>query len=192
MVDDVKELMDDLEIKKCILLGHSMGGKTAMLFAQQFPKMLEKLVVVDMGVKSYPLHHQHILDSFKNIDLSKLSARSEAEKLLAQFVESNGVRQFLLKNLYWKDKGKLAWRVNFPVLEREMNEILSALPFQEVMVPTLFVRGALSNYIEDNDFEQIETYFHDSQIETVANSGHWVHAEAPEEFFEVVLGFCIR
>jgi esterase len=169
-----------------------MGGKTAMLFSQQFPKMLEKLVVVDMGVKAYPLHHQHILDSFKNIDLSKLSARSEAEKLLAQFVESNGVRQFLLKNLYWKDKGKLAWRVNFPVLEREMNEILSALPFQEVMVPTLFVRGALSNYIEDEDFEQIETYFPDSQIETVANSGHWVHAEAPDDFFEVVLGFCIR
>ena len=95
-------------------------------------------------------------------------------------------------NLYWKDKGKLAWRVNFPVLEREMTEILSALPFHEVMIPTLFVRGELSNYIEDQDFEQIESYFPDSQIETVANSGHWVHAEAPEDFFEVVLGFCIR
>jgi pimeloyl-ACP methyl ester carboxylesterase len=73
-----------------------------------------------------------------------------------------------------------------------MTEILSALPFHEVMIPTLFVRGELSNYIEDQDFEQIESYFPDSQIETVANSGHWVHAEAPEDFFEVVLGFCIR
>lgn len=192
MVDDVKELLDDLGISKCILIGHSMGGKVAMLFSQQYQEMLEKMVVVDMGVKSYPLHHQHILDSFREIDLSKMSARSEAEKILMQFIDSNGVRQFLLKNLYWKDKGQLAWRVNFPVLEREMDEILKALPFKEVMVPTLFIRGALSNYIEDADIPEIEEYFPDNQIETVENSGHWVHAEAPEDFFDIVLGFCIR
>ena len=169
-----------------------MGGKVAMLFSQQYQEMLEKMVVVDMGVKSYPLHHQHILDSFREIDLSKMSARSEAEKILMQFIDSNGVRQFLLKNLYWKDKGQLAWRVNFPVLEREMDEILKALPFKEVMVPTLFIRGALSNYIEDADIPEIEEYFPDNQIETVENSGHWVHAEALEDFFDIVLGFCIR
>jgi pimeloyl-ACP methyl ester carboxylesterase len=169
-----------------------MGGKVAMHFAQQYESMIEKMVIVDMGVKQYPLHHQHILQAFEAIDLENLSARSEAEKILATFIDSDGVRQFLLKNLYWKEKGKLAWRVNFPVLSAAMPEILGALPEKEVFTPTLFVRGALSNYIEAEDFPVIETYFPDSQIISIENAGHWVHAESPEDFFHRTLEFLIR
>jgi pimeloyl-ACP methyl ester carboxylesterase len=145
-----------------------------------------------MGVKTYPLHHQHILAAFNNIDLNQLSARSEAESILKQFIDSEGVRQFLLKNLYWIEKGKLSWRVNFPVLEASMTEILSALPEEEVLVPTLFIRGTLSNYILDEDIPVLENYFPDSQVNSIEQAGHWVHAEAPDAFVDCVLGFCLR
>jgi pimeloyl-ACP methyl ester carboxylesterase len=163
-----------------------------MHFAQTHSDYLEKLIIVDMGIKKYPLHHQHILKAFDSIDLSKLSARSEAEKILSSFIESKGVVQFLLKNLYWQDKGKLAWRVNFEVLQREMPEILSELPQKEVLVPTLFIRGALSDYIINSDMDAIENLFPDSQLVTLENAGHWVHAETPDEFTDAVLSFCLR
>ena len=192
MVEDLKSLFDALNLTDVILLGHSMGGKVAMHFAQKYEDRLNKLIVVDMGVKSYPLHHEHILKAFHEIDLSKLAARSEAEAILKQFIDSDGVRQFLLKNLYWMEKGKLSWRVNFPVLEREMSEILSSLPEKEVLTSTLFIRGELSNYILDSDIPILESYFPDSQLVSVENAGHWVHAEAPEAFVDAVLGFCLR
>jgi esterase len=192
MAEDLTQLVQKLGLQQVILLGHSMGGKVAMHFAQKHPNYLAKLIVVDMGVKSYPMHHQHILEAFNRIDLTRMSARSEAEQLLRQFIDSEGVRQFLLKNLYWKEKGKLSWRVNFPVLEAAMPEILSALPEDEVLVTTLFIRGALSNYILEEDISDIESYFPDSSVVSIENAGHWVHAEAPDDFVDCVLGFCLR
>jgi esterase len=192
MVEDLLKLFQNLDLSNVIILGHSMGGKVAMHFAQSYPDFLSKIIVVDMGVKEYPFHHQHILKAFENIDLNELSARSEAEKILTSFIDSKGVVQFLLKNLYWQDKGKLAWRVNFKVLQREMAEILGRLPYKEVMIPSLFIRGALSDYILDSDFEEIESVFPDSNFVTIENAGHWVHAEAAVEFTDAVLSFCLR
>lgn len=192
MVDDVKELIEDLGIRKMHLIGHSMGGKVAMLFAQQHTAILDKLIVVDIGMKAYPMHHQHILAGMHAIDLKTITARSQAEAILKTHIESDGVRQFLLKNLYWKDKGQLAWRMNIEVLEREMTEILAALPQKETFVPALFIRGALSNYILDGDFPEIEEWFPEAELVTIENAGHWVHAEAPEEFIDAVLSFCLR
>lgn len=192
MVADLKELCTDLHLSEIILLGHSMGGKTAMLFAQHYPDLLEKLIVVDMGIKAYPMHHDHILAGLNAVDLSVLNSRSEAEAQLAKHIDSPGVRQFLLKNIYWIEKGKMAWRMNVPVLEREMPQILGALPSGECFVQTLFIRGALSKYIEDNDIADIENAFPDSELITIADAGHWVHAEAPEAFIDAVLGFCLR
>lgn len=192
MVSDLKELFDELKIEKPILLGHSMGGKLAMHFDQAFPNFLEKIIVVDMGVKAYPPHHTHILAAIHAIDLSKMSARGEAEAILKSFIDSEGVRQFLLKNLYWQEKGKLAWRVNFPVLEASMPEILSALPDFESFTPALFIRGLLSNYILDEDTPVLENFYPDFQLASVSNAGHWVHAESPEVFLDEVLAFSLR
>ncbi|MCX6196273.1 MAG: alpha/beta fold hydrolase [Flavobacteriia bacterium] len=192
MVDDLKELIDDLNLENLILVGHSMGGKVAMHFAQKFPEKIEKLVVVDIGVKQYARHHQEVLEAFNKVDLNGITARSQVELILSDFIESKGVRQFLLKNLYWKEKGELAWRVNFAVLEKSMPEILAALPYKEVLIPSLFIRGELSNYIEDNDVQELESFFSDLSLKTIKNAGHWVHADAPEEFTNTVLEFCLR
>jgi pimeloyl-ACP methyl ester carboxylesterase len=117
MVEDVKTYIDFHNLQDITLLGHSMGGKVAMHFSQKFPEKIEKLVVVDMGVKQYTQHHQEVLEAFNKVDLEGITARSQVELILSDFIESKGVRQFLLKNLYWKEKGELAWRVNFVVLE---------------------------------------------------------------------------
>ena len=192
MVDDLKELIDDLNLENLTLVGHSMGGKVAMHFSQKFPEKIEKLVVIDMGVKQYTRHHQEVLEAFNKVDLKGKTARSQVELILSDFIESKGVRQFLLKNLYWKEKGELAWRVNFAVLEKSMPEILAALPYKEVLIPSLFIRGELSNYIEDNDIKELESFFSDMSLTTIKNAGHWIHADAPEEFTNTVLEFCLR
>ncbi len=192
LAQDLKELLDHLQLKKVLLLGHSMGGKTVIEFTQNYPEYIEKLIVVDIGVKQYPMHHQQILAGLNTIDLSLVHTRGEAEKIMKLHIDSIGVRQFLLKNLYWKDKGQLAWRMNIPVLEKQMINILAKLSDTPVFVPTLFIRGSLSNYILVEDFEDLEDVFNDIRIETIENAGHWVHAEAPEKFIETVLEFCLR
>ena len=192
MADDVVELCDDLGLETLILVGHSMGGKVAMHVAQKREEMLEKLIIVDMGIKEYPMHHDHIIEGIKAVKIDEIDARSEAEDQLKEHIDSNGVRQFLLKNMYWKDKGQLAWRMNLPVLEREMPNILSGFEAEEIFTPTLFIRGAMSNYILDEDISSLEHQFPDMELVTVQDAGHWVHAEAPNEFQEALLGFSLR
>jgi len=192
MADDVLELCDDLGLEDLILVGHSMGGKVAMQVARKREELLEKLIIVDMGIKGYPMHHDHIIAGIKSVTLDTISARREAEQQLGAYIESDGIKQFLLKNMYWKEKGQLAWRMNMPVLEREMPNILSGFEADEIFTPTLFIRGAMSNYILDEDIPSLETQFPDMELITVDNAGHWVHAEAPNEFQEALLGFSLR
>lgn len=193
MAADLKELFDGLKLQDAILLGHSMGGKVSMRFAQLYPELLEKLIVVDMGIKLYPPHHQQILAGLNSLDLTTIQNRSEAETHLSKYIDSEGVKQFLLKNIYWVEKGKMAWRMNVPVLEREMDNILSPLDSTiECFVHTLFIRGGMSNYILDDDISDLESAFPDSELITIENAGHWVHAEQPDEFVDAVLGFCLR
>ncbi|MNY11677.1 Esterase YbfF [compost metagenome] len=163
-----------------------------MRYAQLYPETIEKLIVVDMGTKQYPLHHQQILAGIHAVNRTSMDSRSKAEEILEPFVPEIGTRQFLLKNLYWIEKGKLAWRMNVTVLESEMDEILKAVPEQEVFVQTLFIRGAASNYILDEDIPDMENQFPDSSFVTIENAGHWVHAEQPEEFMNAVLEFLLR
>lgn len=192
MATDLFELCQDLNLENIILMGHSMGGKTAMFFAEQHPELIDKLIIVDMGIKAYPPHHTEIINGIKSLKLNSYSARSQAEKDLQQHIESYGVRQFLLKNLYWVEKGQLAWRMNISVLEREMPEILRAFqPKEEITVPTLFIKGELSNYILEEDKKEMQEVFVDASFTTIENAGHWVHSEQPEEFINAVLSFCL-
>ncbi|MES2589121.1 MAG: alpha/beta fold hydrolase [Bacteroidota bacterium] len=193
MSEDLKELLDDLQLKNVILMGHSMGGKTSMVFASKYADLLDKLLVVDIGIKQYPMHHEEILKGIKSVDTNGNISRSEAETNLSKYIESFGVRQFLLKNLYWNSEKKLTWRMNVSSLEKNMGEILKNIrPEDEIFIPTLFIRGAQSNYILDEDWSELEECFPDSHLVTIQNAGHWVHAEAPKEFLEAVLSFCLR
>ena len=192
LAKDVLALLKTLEIKNYYLLGHSMGAKIAMHLAQINATGIEGLILVDMGVKKYEPHHQHILKGIHSIPLNELSKRSEAEPYLAAYIDELGTRQFLLKNLYWIEKGKLAWRMNVSVLEKQMPEILSALPQKEVLVPSIFIRGENSNYILEDDITDIESLFPDSEFVSIPNAGHWVHAESPDNFIDQVLSFCLR
>lgn len=192
MADDLHQLVTTEKLTNFILMGHSMGGKTAMLYAQQHEDLIEKLIIVDMGVKEYPIHHDIIIKGLTSLNLTSIETRSGAEEELGKYIDNLSIRQFLLKNLFWKEKGQLAWRINIPVLDRKMPEILSALPFQEAFTDTLFLRGGQSDYIKDDDEKQIIRYFPIAEIHTIERAGHWIHAEAPEEFIEKILGFCLR
>lgn len=192
MADDVFEFCQEHQLEEVHLVGHSMGGKVAMQFAVDHEDVLEKLVIVDIGFKEYPMHHQHILAGINAIDLSSISSRREADQQMSKYIDNVGIKQFLLKNIYWKEKGKMAWRMNVAVLERDMKNILAPIPVDEISVPTLFIRGAMSNYILDEDIESIEERFIDVTIKTIENAGHWVHAEQADEFLDSLLSFCIR
>jgi len=193
MAEDLHRLFQNLDITKAHVLGHSMGGKAVMRFAQLYPDLVEKLYVIDMGIKSYPLHHELILKSLNAVSAAKPSSRKLAQDIISEYVSDQSVQQFLLKNLYWVIPGKeLDWRMNVIVLEKEMSEILQEIPkAPDCDMPTLFVRGGLSNYILDEDFDDIDALFHQATMSTIEGAGHWVHAEKVDEFLDVVLRFAL-
>ncbi len=179
-------------LDKIYLMGHSMGGKTAMLFAAKYPERIEKLVVVDIAPKYYAPHHQEILIGLHAVEKATVKSRKEADEILANHFSELGIRQFLLKNLYWKTKEELIFKFNLKVLSKEILQVGEALIKDAVVeVPTLFVDGENSNYILPEDHELIEEHFPDSEIIEIANAGHWVHAENPKDFFEKVSRFLI-
>ena len=185
MSDDLLEYMEDHKMDKALVMGHSMGGKVAMLFAVYNPDMVEKLIVADIAPKPYEPHHQKILAALEGLDLENISSRSEAEEQFA--IRDEGTKQFLLKSLYWKEKGKLDWRFNLPVIAREIEQVGEELPPQAIYYgPTLFIRGGNSNYIQDDDMEQIQAHFPEAVLQTIDGAGHWLHAEKPREFFTTV------
>ncbi|NEN21992.1 alpha/beta fold hydrolase [Cryomorpha ignava] len=186
MANDLKEFFVDHEISQATVIGHSMGGKTAMRFAQLHPEKVEKLIVVDMGIKTYTSDHEDVLAAFHALDLPNLESRKDAEVEMEAIIPNFTVRQFLLKNLYRKTKTEFAWRVNFPVLEEKMDEILAALPGNVVEKPSLFIYGEKSNYIKEEDFDALRKIFPKAKFAALP-TGHWVHAEDAEGFYKIVM-----
>ncbi|MGO4904567.1 alpha/beta fold hydrolase [Flavobacterium sp. W20_MBD1_R3] len=190
MVQDVVAYCQFHNLEKINIIGHSMGGKTAMLLATMHPELVDKLIVADIGPKFYPQHHQDILAGLNAIDFSKKPSRGEVEEILEKFVTDFGTRQFLMKNLFWQEPGQLAFRFNLAVFNTKMDEIGIPLPENSIFnKPTLFIRGGNSKYILDSDFENIKQHFPNSNIETIPNAGHWLHAENPADFYEKVTSF---
>ncbi|MGY5355187.1 alpha/beta fold hydrolase [Wenyingzhuangia sp. IMCC45467] len=190
MVQDLKQYFEVKNIDKAIVLGHSMGGKTAMLFAVEYPELVEKLIVVDIAPKYYAPHHHTIIDALNSIDFSQIKLRSEIDDILKQRIPEEGVRQFLLKNVYRKTKTEMAFRFNLQSLTENNPEVGEALPsFTTYSGEVLFLRGEKSNYILDDDFGLITAHFEHAKIETVSNAGHWLHAENPVEFYNKLILF---
>ncbi len=187
MAEDVHALVTGLGLRDIILVGHSMGAKTAMYFAHRWPELLGHLVSVDMGPREYPLSNQApIIEALTTSDLAHKTTRREVEQHLARHVPEPGVRQFLLKSLYWETPERLAWRFNVPVLARDINDILAAAPAETIRVPSLFIRGGQSDYITRADIPALKEQFPNSRIGTVDFAGHWVHAQAPDEVMDMI------
>ena len=190
MATDVYNLMMHLNLDKISLIGHSMGGKTAITFSTMFPKLTEKLVVVDIATKYYPVHHQEILEAINPLPIHEITSRKQAEQILSEKINNPGELQFLCKNLYWKDPkvNLLAWRFNAETITKKI-EIVGEEQYaqgQEFTFPVLFVKGANSDYIKTEDEEGIRQLFPNAQFASVPNAGHWVQAEQPLLFFEAV------
>lgn len=189
MADDLLEFTEDHALNHLRIIGHSMGGKTAMLFAADHGAMVDKLIIADMAPKPYPVHHGTILNALSTADLSSLDKRSEVDQHLAKSIPEKAVRQFLLKNLYWKEKGKLAWRFNVSAIREHIEDIVDETEQGISLVDTLFVRGGLSDYITDEDQFYLDHYFPNHKLETIEAAGHWLHADAPETFLEITRTF---
>ncbi len=191
MAADLKDFIEEHEIKAPVVMGHSMGGKTAMKFAVTYPELLKKLIVVDIAPRYYPVHHDVILEGLQSIDVAKLESRRDADKALAGYVPELGVRQFLLKNLGRNSAGGYEWKVNLLVISDQIENVGEALGENERFEkPVLFINGANSGYIKkERDESLIQQIFPKAKIETIAGAGHWVHAEKPAAVIEKVRTF---
>lgn len=190
LVDDLKKYCEFHNLKDIILLGHSMGGKTAMMFAVTFPDMVSKLIVADIAPRFYPRHHHDILSGLSALNFNEIQSRDQAEEVLKQFVTHVPTRKFLLKNVYWKQKGLLGLRINLDALVENIDEIGEALPNHLAFDgDTIFLRGDRSEYITKDDEDAILRQFENAMIITVQDAGHWLHAENPKGFFEAVMNF---
>jgi esterase len=190
MVDDIYQYCLANNLTEINIIGHSMGGKVAMLFALKHPEMLDKLIVADIAPKQYEPHHQQILAGLNAVDFETKPSRNQVDLILQNYISDFGTRQFLLKNLYWKTPGQLAFRFNLKSLNSNIDEIGKALPASMIYKkPSLFVRGGVSDYILNEDLDTIKLQFTKAAFHTIANVGHWLHAENPKEFFEITTGF---
>jgi pimeloyl-ACP methyl ester carboxylesterase len=206
MRDDLAAFFKKHQIEKATLLGHSMGGKTAMWFAADYPGKVEKLVIADIAPKDYlqlkdnSQYHLHcnILLALKELDFSRVKKRKEVDDLLSERIDDSRIRQFLLKNVTKDKKTKqYKWRLNVEVLYDYLDEIVGGVNRQWfddrlpiTSYPVIFIRGLKSNYIMDEDIPLIKEIYPDATIVDIPGAGHWLHAEKPDEFMEAVMRCC--
>lgn len=192
MAADVAAFMDQQGIAQAHVLGHSMGGKTAMHLALRHGERVARLVVVDMAPGASAARHDALLDALVGLDLSRYDSRRAIDQALAPRIPAPGVRQFLLKNLSYDPATRsYSWQMNLPVLTAAYEAVNAGLERDPGRFdgPTLFVRGGRSDYVTEADEPLIRRLFPRATVTTIAQAGHWVHAEAPGPFAEAVLAF---
>ncbi len=191
MAEDLKEFIEEHQLKNVILLGHSMGGKTVLFFEWKYPEIASKIIIADMATREYEPHHNIVLKALNAVDFNAIKTRKEAEAVLNNYIEDFGTKQFLLKNIYWKDNNnnQMAWRFNLKVIDQLYDNVRIAVPEFVSQTKTLIIKGEKSDYINKQDIEDYKLRFPESRFVTIPNAGHWVHAEKPKEFFECVYEF---
>lgn len=187
LTEDLEEFVADHNLENPIILGHSMGGKTAMNFAIKDPGKTGKLIVVDIMPKTYPLHHDHILGGMKSLDLASLQSRGDAEAILSKQIPKVDERQFIMKNLARDAQQKFEWKINLNSLDANIEKMGEALQYEgQYTGPTLFIKGGKSGYYKPGDETAVAKYFPKAEWITL-DTGHWVQAEKPQEFEKAVL-----
>ncbi len=190
MSADVVALLDDLGLESCHLLGHSMGGKVAMRLALEHPGRVDRLIVGDIAPVAYSHHYDDLIDPILALPLESIESRVQADHLLRAHIPEDPLRAFLLQNLARGEAG-WRWRVDWAAIQREMDELTGYdLPtVWRIDTPTLFLRGARSDYVGEVEREVIAAHFDAFELATLGEAGHWLHAEQPEAFIDRVLEF---
>jgi pimeloyl-ACP methyl ester carboxylesterase len=206
MANDLLELIDVLDLSSVDIVGHSMGGKTAMLFAQQNPDRLRKLVVVDISPAEYDISHKtnesryeelhrKIITAMSLLKPELATSRQQLDEILAKNIRDVRIRHFLLKNVKRDEKGFFRWTINVKAISKNLPSVMGTIFSDDmqlpVATPTLFVKGEKSNYITQNDEEKIKRWFSNCKIQIIPNVGHWLHAEAPTQFVSLVNSFLL-
>jgi len=189
MAADLEAYIIEHALEKPVILGHSMGGKTVMNFAVRMPAMIRAMIVVDIAPKAYPIHHQGFIDAMRSVDFSLARSRKEVESALISRIDSPGIIAFFMKSLYWKTKEELAWRFNLDALEANLSMVGEPLEHGYFDAPSLFIAGGTSGYVLASDHDAIYDLFPNAEILSIPEAGHWVHAEAREEFSKMLLEF---
>lgn len=192
LTEDLGELADTLGFEQPALLGHSMGGKVAMRYALERPERVKKLLVVDISPRAYGRRPQHItiIEAMQAVDFTTVKSRSEVETVLSNRIKDPRIRQFVMKNLHWRDKDHLEWKMNLEGIRHNLHQMFDTVETDlEFLKPTLFIRGGSSDYILPSDYPLIRKNFPFAEIITIEGASHWVHAEAPEQFYLLASGF---
>ena len=191
MVEDVHRLLRHLDISQCNLIGHSMGGKVAMLLALRFPQLVSKLIVADIAPVAYPNEYDHLIEPILSLQLDQLDSRSAIDEALQVDISEAPLRAFLMQNLA-RDGGQWRWKVNWGAIKLHIDQITGfpELPQTwQIDCPTLFIRGETSTYVGNAEEILISRHFNSVSIKTLANAGHWLQAEQPQAFAKLVLEF---
>ncbi|PCI10159.1 MAG: alpha/beta hydrolase [Flavobacteriaceae bacterium] len=190
MVADLHNYITHYNLENVTLLGHSMGGKTVMLFAVEFPELVKNLMVADISPRYYPPHHHEILEALNAVDFTIQKSRTAIEEVIKEYVPQFGVRQFLMKNIQRKSQNEFSFRFNLESLTENYEEITVPLPsFTQFEGKTLFLSGENSGYISQEDEGLIHAHFPKAKIVTIKNGGHWLHADNPTGFYTEVIDF---
>jgi pimeloyl-ACP methyl ester carboxylesterase len=189
MALDVFNVLEALGVDRANVLGHSMGGKAAMALTHRFPDKVSRLVVADIAPVAYTHGYSAIFDAIAALDIDSIERRKQADEQLAQFIPDNGMRLFLVQNLVI-EAGQARWRLNWPVLERVIDDIVSFIAVDDwkIDIPSLFIAGSRSDYVGDQQWSVIRQHFSNPQ-KVMLDAGHWLHAEKPEPFFKAVSQF---
>lgn len=192
MADDLMEFIDDHDLDHPVIVGHSMGGKVAMEFALEYPLIPEKLVVIDISPVKYPERNAHfdILNAMRLVDFDVIHSRNDVSELLKLRIPDESTRLFVMKNLYRKTKDRFAWRLELNAVYNNMDRIFEGVESEDTFnKSTLFIKGALSNYILDEHWPLILKLFPLARLITIPGAGHWVHSDAPEELYTALSDF---
>lgn len=186
MAQDLYQLLQHLQLKQVSLIGHSMGGKTAMTFATQYPEMLDKLIVIDIAPIKYQAHHNDVFAGLFAVQQAQVNTRQQARPLLEQHIKQASIVQFMLKSFAPDSPQK--FRFNLTAL---FNNYPQLMDWQNCHYDktTLFIRGGNSNYIQAKDTNTILNQFPKAQSFTINGADHWVHAEKPEQVIRAINRF---